>query len=306
VPPHAHQAATQAEQDAEENDQQHVAGIEEDQAAQRAADVVLEQRVRGPAEREREQSAHQTLERALQQERPAHEPVAGADHAHDGDLARALQNGEPDGDADDDDGNRRERGADQEADEAGQVAELVEPRDPVAPVAHVLHEFEAAQPLGDALDVPRVTVARLESDLERRGQRIHLEIAVGVAELDQVLPRPGERLILAHVGDIGDFGEGGDVLGGEGDRLRRRAPQHERDDLHPLLHAAERLAQVHRDEPEQPDGEERKGDRGDGERREQRRAAEGEQHLAEEQSHAFTSSTALSNTTPPSRSSMVR
>ena len=88
-----------------------------------------------------------------------------------------------------------------------------------------------------------------------------------------------------------------------------RAAEQERHHLHPLLDAAERLAEVERHQAEQSDGEERERDRRDGEQREQRRAPEGEQGLAEEQAHESSSgfsSAALSYTTAPSRISMMR
>ena len=88
-----------------------------------------------------------------------------------------------------------------------------------------------------------------------------------------------------------------------------RAAEQEGDDLHPLLDAPERLAEVERHQPEESDGEERERDGGDGQQREQRRAPEGEQGLAEEQAHESSSgfsSAALSYTTAPSRISIVR
>ena len=68
-----------------------------------------------------------------------------------------------------------------------------------------------------------------------------------------------------------------------------RAAEQERHDLDPLLHAAQRLAEVERHQAEEPDGEQREGDRRDGQQREQRRAPEREQGLAEEQVHESSS-----------------
>ena len=99
----------------------------------------------------------------------------------------------------------------------------------------------------------------------------------------------------------------------ERDRLGGGAAEHVRDDLHPLLDAAERLAQVDRHQPEEADGEQREGDGGDGQRREQRGPSEGEKGLAGEEPHDGISDSAdsgssvwLSYTTEPSRSSMIR
>src|SRR5690349_2232577 len=108
-----------------------------------------------------------------------------------------------------------------------------------------------------------------------------------------------------------DVQKGRDVLGGEGNRFSRRPAEHERDDLDPLLQPLQRTPEVDGHQAEQPHGEQRKGDRGDREGGEQRRAPERQQRLAREQSHVAASSsspssTALSNTTPPSRISMVR
>ena len=77
----------------------------------------------------------------------------------------------------------------------------------------------------------------------------------------------------------------------------RRAAEDVGDDLDPFLDPPERLAQVDRDQTEEPDGEEREGDGRDREHRQQRRAAERQQGLAGQQLHwasAAASSTSLS------------
>ena len=273
-------------------------GPEEEQSAERAAGGVAEEAVPGVAEDQREEAAEQALERAFEQEGAADEPVGGPHQAHDGDLPRPLEDGEPDGDADDHDGDGGEGQADHQADQAGHVAELVEPLDPVSPVAHVVDEAEAPDPLRDPADDSRLAEPLLEPHLDRGGEGIGLEVAVGVAKLDQLGARAVQGLRLRHEAHVLHFGEGRDVLGGERDRLGGRPPQHEGDDLHPLLDAPERLAQVDRDQPEEPKGEERKGDGGDGERGQERRPAEGEQRLAGEEPHeasvSSVSSTAVS------------
>ena len=107
----------------------------------------------------------------------------------------------------------------------------------------------------------------LQPHFDRGGQGVGLEVAVGVAELDQLGARPLQRLLLGDEAHILHFGERGDILGGERDGFGRRASQHEGDDLDPLLDSAERLPQVDRHQAEQADGEEREGDGGDGQRR---------------------------------------
>jgi hypothetical protein len=208
---------------------------------------------------------------------------------------------------------RGEGQPDHQADQAGHVPELIQPLDPVAPETHVVHEGEAPEALGHPLHGPGVAVSLLHPDFDRGRQRVHLQVAVGVAEFDQLAARPGERLLLGDVGDRADLGKGGDVLGRERDRLGGGPAEHERDDLHPLLDAAERLAQVDRHQAEEAEGEEREGDGGDGQRRQERGPAEGEQGLAGEEPHDGISDCAdsgssawLSYTTEPSRSSMIR
>ena len=53
-----------------------------------------------------------------------------------------------------------------------------------------------------------VAEALLEPDLERGGQRVHLQVAVGVVELHQLAPRPRQRLVLGHeVDTLGTSGK---------------------------------------------------------------------------------------------------
>ncbi len=271
---------------------------------------VAEQQIPRVAERQREQSAEQALERALEQKGAADEPVGRADQPHDRDLAGPLENGEPDGDADDDHRDAGEGEADHHAHQPGHVAELVQPLHPVAAVANVVHEPEPPDSLSHALHAGGGAEPLLHPHLHRRGQRIRREVAIGVPKFHQLGAGASERLLLGDEADVLHLGERRDVLGGERDGLGRGAPQHERDDLDPLLDAAQRLAQVDGHQAEEADGEEREGDGGDGKRREQRRAPEGKQGLAGQQPHetsvSSVSSTAVSYTTDPSRSSMVR
>ena len=269
-------------------------GAEEDDAGEGAAGGVAEQEVAGVAEPQRQEPAEQPLERALEQEGAADEPVGGADQAHDRDLAGPLQDGEPDGDPDDHHGHPREGEPDHQPHEAGDVPELVQSLDPVTPVAHVVHEAEAPDPLRDALHRRGVAVPLLQPHLDRGGERIGREVPVGVAELHQLGARAAERLRLRDVAHVLHLGKGRDVLGGQGDRLGGGAPEDERDDLDPLLDAAQRLAEIDRHQPEEADGEEREGDGGDGQGREQRRAPEGQQRLAGQQPHDASVSSASS------------
>ena len=126
-------------------------GLEEDQAGECAAGPVAEEQVAGVAEHQRQQPAEQPLERALEQERPADEPVGGADQPHDRDLAGPLEQGEPDGDADDHHRHRGEGEPDHQPDDAGDVAQVVELLHPFPPEPDVVDEAEAAEPLGHAL-----------------------------------------------------------------------------------------------------------------------------------------------------------
>jgi hypothetical protein len=295
VSPHADQAAAQAEHEAEQQDQQHLLRPEEDQPGEGPAAAVPEEQVSGVAEQQREQATQRPLQRALEEEGAPDEPVGGTHQPHDTDLAGALQQGEPDGDADDHDRHRRERQADDQADQPGDVAQVIELADPVPAEADVLHEAEAAKPLGHPLHVGRVAVALLETYLDGGRQRIHLQVAVRVAKLDQLLPSPRQRLLLADEDDVLHLGERRDVLGRQGDRLGRRAAEHEGDDLHPLLQSPQRLAQVDGHQPEQAHGKEREGDGGDREHREQGRAAEGEQGLTGEQPHGAASAASASS-----------
>src|SRR5688572_25820847 len=280
----ADEAAQQAEEHAEDDDHEHVDRLEEDQAGQRRG-VAPEDGVAAVAEQQREHAAHEPLEPALEEEWSPDEPVGGTHEPHDVDLPRALQDGEPDRDADDHDRHGREDAADHEAEDPGQVPQVVELLDPVPPVAHVLDEREALEAARDCLGVHRVAKALPEPDLERRGERVGLQVAVGVAELDELPPGPGQRVVLSDVGDGKHLRERRHVLRRDGDRLGRGAPEHERHDLDPLLDSPQRLAQVQGDEPEEADREEGERDRGDGERGQEWRPAEREERLPEQEPH---------------------
>ena len=72
-----------------------------------------------------------------------------------------------------------------------------------------------------------------------------------------------EGLLLRHVLDALDFGKGADVTERRADGFGERALGQEGANLHALLHAAECVADVERDEAEQPEREQREGDRRD-------------------------------------------
>ena len=98
---HAHQAPPQPQHHAEHHDAHHLERLEEDQVGERPAGPVAEEQVAAVTEHQGQESAEQALERALEQERAADEPVGGPDQPHDRDLAGPLEQGEPDGDTDD-------------------------------------------------------------------------------------------------------------------------------------------------------------------------------------------------------------
>src|SRR5215210_1696873 len=62
MPPHAHETASEAEQDTKHNDQHHVLGSEEDQTRQRPTTLIAEQQIAGVAQRQRQDSAEQPLQ----------------------------------------------------------------------------------------------------------------------------------------------------------------------------------------------------------------------------------------------------
>src|SRR5688572_3098010 len=95
--PHADHAPAQPEQYAEDDDEHHMLGAEEDEPGKRAPAAVAEEQVSGVAEDQREEPTQQALERSFEQEGAANEPVGGAHQPHDGDLAGPLQQREPNG-----------------------------------------------------------------------------------------------------------------------------------------------------------------------------------------------------------------
>src|SRR5215212_2867225 len=309
MPPHAHQAPGQAEEHPENDDDDHVLRGEEQETGKGPPALVPKEEIAGVAENQGEKSAQQSLQRAFQQERAPDEPVGCAHQPHNGDLPGSLENGEPDSDADDHHCHRGKREADHQTHQTGDVAEIVELLHPLPAVAHIIDEPEALEPLGHPLDRCGIAKAILEPDLDGRGERIDLEIAIGIAKLHQLIAGSLQRLLFADVADVLHLGKRGDVLGGDGDGLGRGSPQNEPDDLDPLLQAFQCLAQVQGDQAKETDGEEREGDGGDGERGEERGPAERQERLAGEQLHfasAWASSTWLSYTTLPSRISMIR
>src|SRR5690606_6061035 len=146
-----------------------------------------------------------------------------------------------------------------------------------------------------------------EPQLDGGRQRVDLEVLVRVAELDQVLLGLGEGVLLGDVADAEHLGERRDVLHRHREALRRRAAQHERDDLDPFLDPVDRAPQVQGDQPEEAGHEEREGNRGDREDREGPGAGEAEQGLAPDQLHGSPPwSAAESKTRVPSRNSRMR
>src|SRR3989441_1202002 len=138
-----------------------------------------------------------------------------------------------------------------------------------------------------------------------------LQLLEHVAELHQLPAGAPQGRIFAHVRRGLHLGEGLDVLLGKRDRLDRRAREQVRHDLHALGDAPQGVLEVDRDEPEQPDHEQRKGDCRHRERGQERRAPEREQRLADHEVHGVTawsrgSSTAESYTSAPSCSSITR
>src|ERR1051325_4545023 len=280
MPSDAQEAPHQPDQRPEHHHQAELERAEEHQAAAHLAGGLPEDLQGEAAHEDRQAAAQQALEGAFEEEGTPDEPVGGADQAHDGDLPRALQHGDPDGDADDDDGHDGEREPDHQADRGREVAEPVEPLDPVAPEADVVHEGVRVEPLRDQPGVLGVAEFRLETDLERGGERIGLQVAIRLLELDQLAPGPGEGLVLAHVADLEHLGKRLHVGARRGDRLGGGAAQDEGHHLHPLGKGAERLAEIEGHQPEEADREEGEPDRRDREGGEQGGAPEGAERLA--------------------------
>src|ERR1041384_4441461 len=121
-----------------------------------------------------------------------------------------------------------------EPDGPREAAQAVELLDPVLAEAHILDEAEPAHPLGDGADVRRVLVAWLELDLDRRRQRVPLDLPQQRTELGQLALRFGEGAVFRDVGRRRDLGERLDVLFGDRDRFQRRARQDVGGDLLPV------------------------------------------------------------------------
>src|SRR5580765_6916872 len=133
VPPDAQQASEQPDQGPEEDDHNHVERPEEFEVRQAGADGGPEQGEAAPAEQQRQETAEDALDGALEHEGSADEAVGGADEPHDGDLAGALEDRNANRHADDRDGDDRERESDGEPDNRREPAELIEPLDPLPP-----------------------------------------------------------------------------------------------------------------------------------------------------------------------------
>src|SRR4051812_6819500 len=114
-------------------------------------------------------------------------------------------------------------------------------------------------------------------DVERRRQEFRLE---HVAKLTELASCPLQRFFLRHQVDALHFRVLRDVVRGKRDLLDRRLLGDEGADLDPLLDLFQRVTNVHDDEPEEADREERKGDRRYAQRAQQRRAAKGEEGVA--------------------------
>ena len=145
--------------------------------------------------------------------------------------------------------------------------------------------------------------ARLQADLDRAREHGGVE---DVGELGEFLARALERHLRRDVVHLPHFGEGVDVTERRRDRFDRRPLGDEGADLDVLLEAAQRPADVQRDEAEEADGEHAEGDRDDAERAEQRRAADAEHDLAKGESHQVAASGAGGGVAPESKTSWPR
>src|ERR1043166_5518350 len=311
MPPHAQQAPHPPDERPEQPHQAELERAEEHQAAAHLSRRLPEDLQGKPAHEDRQAAAQQALERAFEQEGTPDEAVGGTDQAHDGDLARALQHGDPDGDADDDDRHDGEGEPDHQAHRGRQVAEPVEPLDPVATEADVVHEGVGVEPLRDLPGVFGVAVLRPEPDLERGRERIGLEVAGRFLELDQLAPGPGEGLVLGHIADLEHLGKRLHVGAGRRDGLGGGAAEDESHHLHPLGEGAKGLAEIEGHQPEEADREEGEPDRGDRQGGEERGPPERAERLAHRGGRAHAappaeSSSPESYTIRPPLSSIIR
>src|ERR1041385_2336783 len=129
MPSHAQQAPHQPDQRPEQHHQAELERAEEHQAAAHLARRLPEDLQGKPAHEDRQAAAQQALERAFEQEGTPDEAVGGTDQAHDGDLARALQHGDRDGAANDDDRHDGKANPDPRPPRGPRVGERVEPLD---------------------------------------------------------------------------------------------------------------------------------------------------------------------------------
>src|SRR5436190_2995037 len=274
MPPDRHRTAEEPDQRPEQQSEYRHARVEED----RVDDVLVDQRLRDPRQRQREQPPQHTLRESLDQERPPDVAIRGPHQPHDRDLLGPRQHSHADRRADDDHRHHGEHDSQHESRDPRDVPQAVQLLDPLLAVADVVDERIRLHAIGDALHRRRIAQARLEPKVDRRRQHRALE---HVAELAELRLRALERLLLGHEVGGEDLGEGRDVVGRLDQILGWRSLRHERADLHAVLQPFQRLADVERDQSEQPEREQRERDRRHAQRAQQGRALEGLEGVAD-------------------------
>src|SRR2546430_453312 len=136
MPPHRDEAAQHAHHRATNDaDEDHLA-IEED----RLNEVLVDDSVRDPDEEKREQSAKNSFNKPINQERKADEHVRRSDEPHDGDLLRTGEHGHPDRGADDNYGHCSKCDSKRNPRDGRDISQTIELLDPFLAVSDVVDE----------------------------------------------------------------------------------------------------------------------------------------------------------------------
>ncbi len=130
-----------------------------------------------------------------------------------------------------------------------------------------------------------VAESRLELHFDGGGERVALQFLHHVAQLDELGPRAGEGVVLGHVRRGLHLGKGFDVFEGLRGRFDGGAGEQIGDDFDPLLHAVQRVLQIHNHETEEAQHEQGERDRRHRQHGQQRRALEDEHRFAEREVH---------------------
>src|SRR5690606_24817301 len=198
--------------------------------------------------------AEEPGDESLHEEGAADVAIGRTHETHDLDLVSTSEDRQADRGADDDDRDGGEGAADDDGSGAGDSAEQVDLVDPLPAVLNFLDERVSADARGDVPDDLGRALPRTESDLDRSGEGIDVELREERTELGELFLSDLQGVLPGDIVRLQDLRVGPDLREGELDGIGGRIVAQVGDDLDARLHGVQDDADVVRDDREEPDG----------------------------------------------------